>query len=203
MKREQKTQRTVNRILQAAMAEFGTKGYAGGTVNHICESGISKGLIYHNFRGKDDLYLACLKESCRTLLSMLADGNCGGDLTRYMQTRMEFFRKCPLEARIFFEAMLQPPEALRDPIREILRPLEEVNEGVFEAMLDSVTLRDGVSREDALRFLHRLQKMFNAYFSSPAYRYMATEEQIEEHETGIPKLLNGMLYGIAKGGNET
>lgn len=202
MKRAQKTELTVSRILQSALAEFGARGYAGGTINHICQSGISKGLIYHNFQNKDDLYLACLKISCSTLLSMLKEGRCGSDLTRYMQIRMDFFRNRPQEARIFFEAILQPPESLLGQIQEILRPLEEVNERVFEELLSSVTLRDGVTREDALLCLHQMQRMFNAYFSSPAYHHMALDAQIQEHETGIPKLLNCMLYGIAKGGSE-
>lgn len=61
MKKAEKTERTKERILQAAMEEFGRKGYAAATIGAICsEHGIAKGLLYHNFVGKDDLYLACV-----------------------------------------------------------------------------------------------------------------------------------------------
>ena len=64
MKQREKTELTVQRILSAAIAEFGVNGYAGGAVNNICKAGINKGLIYHNFKGKDELYLTCLHISC-------------------------------------------------------------------------------------------------------------------------------------------
>lgn len=56
MKRIEKTKLTISKILEAAMKEFGMNGYTGGTVNNICKHGINKGLIYHNFKDKDDLY---------------------------------------------------------------------------------------------------------------------------------------------------
>ena len=43
MKQTEKTGLTVSRILEAAALEFGRNGYAGGTVNNICKSGINKG----------------------------------------------------------------------------------------------------------------------------------------------------------------
>ena len=51
MKKTEKTKLTVSKIIEAAMNEFGQNGYAGGTINNICKTGINKGLIYHNFSG--------------------------------------------------------------------------------------------------------------------------------------------------------
>lgn len=45
-RQEEKTELTRERILQAAMQEFGTNGYAATKVNTICgKSGIPKGLL--------------------------------------------------------------------------------------------------------------------------------------------------------------
>mgnify|MGYP003184531549 CR=1 FL=1 len=63
MKKQEKTQKTKERILTAALQEFGTKSYDTASINSICEIGkIPKGLIYHNFKGKDELYLLCVKK---------------------------------------------------------------------------------------------------------------------------------------------
>ena len=53
MKKEEKTELTKKKILAAALQEFGTNGYRGASLNAICESGIPKGLLYHNFKNKD------------------------------------------------------------------------------------------------------------------------------------------------------
>ena len=58
MKKEEKTGLTKERILLAAMEEFGEKGYAAASLNNICAAGIPKGLLYHNYENKDALYLA-------------------------------------------------------------------------------------------------------------------------------------------------
>ena len=61
MKKEEKTELTKSKIFAAAIQEFGTNGYATGSVNNICKTGINKGLVYHNFKDKDELYLECVK----------------------------------------------------------------------------------------------------------------------------------------------
>ena len=73
MKKMEKTEITVSKIIEAAMQEFGQNGYAGGTVNNICKSGINKGLLYHNFSGKDELYLTCLRRSSNKLIRYIRE----------------------------------------------------------------------------------------------------------------------------------
>lgn len=202
MKRTERTELTVAKILEAALEEFGANGYAGGTINNICKRGINKGLIYHNFKDKDELYLVCLEKSCQKLVAMIEESGCASDQLQYMKLRMHFFTEYPNEAHIFFEAILQPQEELRDRIRQILEPFEAVNERIYRSVLSGLTLRDGITEEDALNYFRQMQRMFNGYFSSSAYRYMTLDKQIKEHETNLAKLLDFMLYGIAKGGTQ-
>lgn len=62
MKQQEKTQKTIERIISSAVEEFGSKNYDAASINSICEKGhISKGLLYHNFKSKDELYLKCVK----------------------------------------------------------------------------------------------------------------------------------------------
>lgn len=112
---------------------------------------------------------------------------------------MEFFNKYPNEARIFFEALLTPPSHLSDKISLILSEFNILNEKMYNQTLDSILLRDGVSREDAVSYFHLMQLMLNGYFSSPAFQNTDLSKKVEIHEMIVPKLLDYMLYGIAKG----
>ena len=202
MKRAEKTELTVSKILEAALDEFGANGYAGGTINNICKRGINKGLIYHNFKDKDALYLVCLERSCKKLVTLIEESGCTSDQLQYMQLRMKFFRDFPNEAHIFFEAILQPQQKLHDRIQQILQPFEDINERIYRSVVSGITLRDGITPEDAIGYFRQMQRMFNGYYSSSAYRHIALDEQIREHEMNLSKLLDFMLYGIAKGGTE-
>lgn len=198
MKKSEKTKLTVTKITAAAINEFGKNGYAGGTVNNICKAGINKGLIYHNFTGKDELYLNCLNLSCQKLMRHIREKDGAKDLESYMAARLDAFNLYPDEAHIFFEALLSPPAHLAEEVTLALSEFHALNEQVGGKILDTLVLRDGISKNDAISYFHMMQTMLNGYFSSPAFRNIALPEKLEMHEKLLPQLLNFMLYGIAK-----
>lgn len=71
MRKEEKTRLRREKIITAALFEFATKGYQGFVINELCKvDGISKGVLYHNFSGKSDLYLTCFQESFEKALAV-------------------------------------------------------------------------------------------------------------------------------------
>lgn len=75
MKKEEKTKQTCEKIVHAATIEFGSRSYDAVSLNAICgKYQIAKGLIYHNFKNKDELYLYCVKKSFEKLMSYLEEG---------------------------------------------------------------------------------------------------------------------------------
>lgn len=202
MKKSEKTEITIAKIIESAMDEFGTNGYAGGTVNNICKTGINKGLIYHNFTGKDELYLTCLKKSCEKFIEYIYAHDGANNLTGYMSVRMDFFHTFPNEAHILFDALLNPPQHLSGEITETLAEFNGLNDHICKKTLDTIVLRNGIKMDDALSYFHLMQTMLNGYFSSPSFQNVLLNEKVKMHETIIPKLLDLILYGIAKGENE-
>ena len=180
------------------MDEFGKHGYAGAALNNICTSGIPKGLLYHNFKSKDELYLTCVGICFDGLTEHLKKADIGSNLQKYMSARFGYFKKHEKEARIFFDAVLQPPEAMREQIQALRAEFDELNSELYREILSSVTLRDGVLYEDALRYFAMQQAMFNGYFSSPAFCDLPFEEKISIHEAKLSQTLDFMLYGIAE-----
>ncbi|MEP9352318.1 TetR/AcrR family transcriptional regulator [Xanthobacter sp. KR7-65] len=59
---------TQEKILAAAMAEFARKGYDGARVDAIiARAKISKNLLYHHFRSKEELYVKVLERTYETM----------------------------------------------------------------------------------------------------------------------------------------
>lgn len=184
------------------MDEYGKKGYAGASLNNICAAGIPKGLLYHNFKSKDDLYLACVEICFDGLTEHLKNAEIGGNLQKYMSARFDWFKAHENETHIFFDAVLQPPEVLREQIRALRSGFDKLNSELYRKILSSVTLREGVLYEDALRYFAMQQAMFNGYFSSPAFRELPFDEIISIHEAWLPQMLDFTLYGIAERGSK-
>lgn len=199
MKKEEKTERTRERILGAAIEEFGKKGYAAATMGEICDKhAIAKGLLYHNFKGKDDLYLACVSRCFADLTNYLREQAIGADLHRYMEQRLRYFAQHPFHAALFFEAVLRPPAALTVEIRERKKVFDQFNRCVYRAALSGVVLREGITETEAMEFYEMIQEMFNGYFSSPTYADRDFQYMAADHEKKLAKLLDLMLYGIAE-----
>lgn len=199
MRQDEKTELTKERIVQAAIQEFGKNGYAASTMNAICGGyGIAKGLLYHNFTGKEDLYLACVSRCFADLTTYLQEQNIGTDLHKYMDLRFRYFSAHPLQAGVFFEAVLQPPAELADEIRERKKDFDQLNRRIYRAALSKLTLRDGVTEKDAMEYYEIMQEMFNGYFSSPAYAGKDFKTVIVDHEDKLAKMLDIIIYGIAE-----
>lgn len=199
MKKEEKTELTKERIIQAAIKEFGTNGYDGSALNAICSGNkISKGLLYHNFDGKDDLYLACVSRCFFYVMTYLKAQDIQDDLEKYMKCRLQYFSENPLQARIFFEAVLQPPAALEEQIKERKAEFDLFNRQTYREALSKMVLREGITETDAMEYYEVMQEMFNGYFSSPAYGGKDLKTLVTNHEDRLSKMLNLMLYGIGE-----
>ncbi len=199
MRQEEKTELTRERILQAAIQEFGTNGYAAFKINAVCSNhDVPKGLLYHNFTGKDDLYLACVSRCFSDVTEYLKGQDLGDNLEKYMRMRFQYFSRHPDHARIFFEAVLQPPAALSANIRELRKEFDTFNRSIYQTAISKLTLREGITIDDAIAYYEIMQEMFNGYFSSPAYAGKDLQTLMSDHEEQLPKMLDVMLYGIGE-----
>ena len=198
MKKEEKTKLSKERILKVAMTEFSVNGYVSGSMNHICETGIPKGLLYHNFSGKDELYLCCVRKTFHELLEYLKNEKMNDHIETYMKARLVFFHEHIEEAHIFYETVLQPPKAIRLEIETIKKEFDLYNESIYLNVIKMLALRTGVTTEDALDYFRRMQEMFHGYFFNPVFSNQAFPDFIENYENELNKLLDYMIYGIAE-----
>ncbi|MBU5591668.1 TetR/AcrR family transcriptional regulator [Clostridium sp. MSJ-4] len=204
MKREEKNLQSRKKILDSALREFGEKSYSQASLNIICSAGnISKGIIYHYFKDKDELFLCCVKDCFDTLVSYIEKGHFDStDFQSYMQSylnlRYQFFRENPYYSNIFFNAVLQPPKHLTLRIKELRKDFDALNLRCCKNILNQITLRDGITEKEAIEYFSALEEMFNGYFQSKAYKGADFHALVEDHELKLPKILNIMLYGIAK-----
>lgn len=203
MKQQEKTELTKERILTAAISEFGEHGYLGSSINTICSDGISKGLVYHNFKNKDTLYLACVERSLANLLSYIRSQDALTDIASYMNARYQFFMQNENEAHIFFETLLQCPSNLTSEIKRLHTPFHQMNQTLYTSLIDHLQLRRNISRQDALMYFTMMQNMFNGYFSSSSCNMMSFSEKIKFHEENLNRMLQFMLYGIAEKKEDT
>ena len=198
MKKDLKTEITKGKIIKAATEEFALYGFDGAAVNQICQKhGISKGLIYHNFVDKEDLYLCCVEEAVNGFISYMSGKSFGTDFKLYMKERYGFFTENPYYRRLIFSDVLTDSVVFAERLKEIRGRFDEFNKRVYLRAIDGIELREGVSREDALEYYSLLQNMLNGYLSCGEALADNFDFAFNAHEKNLEKTLDFMLYGIA------
>ncbi|MGN0788977.1 MAG: TetR/AcrR family transcriptional regulator [Christensenellales bacterium] len=196
MQKQQKTQLSKERIINAAIGEFGRSGYKKGTLNNVCARGIPKGLLYHNFRSKDELYLQVVERAFDSFDVYIRQRGADRDVKSYLEARLGFLKEQSDLCRILFEAVIQPPAKLQRQIKKIRSKFDDLNDRLYFDVIEKLSLREGVSKREAENYFHIVQDMFNGYFGNMLFSGASVEEIASKHEEILPKFVEYMIYGI-------
>lgn len=203
MRQAEKTQITRDRILAAALEEFGQKSYADASVNSICALGhIPKGLFYHNYKSKDALYLECVKLCYHQMVAYMKErcpqsGDVKERLRQFLLIRQAFFEENPGFSNIFFNAVLQPPGHLVKDLTDLRTDFNGYLTQSYLQILQQLPLRKGVTPGMALEYFLGVCEVFNGYFRKQAEQAGDYHTLIHDHEDKLSWVFDVMLYGIA------
>lgn len=199
MKRDEKNLQTRRRIIDSALQEFGQKSYGEASLNTICGSGnISKGIIYHYFQDKEELYLICVRECFDVLTDYLsgavslAHKPVEEALAGYFDARITFFGEHPLYLGIFCSAVMNPPAHLSAEIEEATADFQAQAVSILTALLGSVKLRHGVTIAEVTEVIREYQDFVNTRFQNKTFG----ASTLTEHEQRCRRFLQILLYGV-------
>jgi len=135
-------ERRRERVLHAAMAEFGSRGYSAGSLNVISrEAGVAKGSLFQYFEDKFDFFAHVAEQTSLTVYAAMAPHLNGPEpgepfltyFTRLIDTWMQYMAEHPLERGVTAATNLElDPDVrrvIRAPVHRLyaqgLRPLLE------------------------------------------------------------------------------
>ena len=200
MTQKERQERSRQMIFQAALEEFGTSEPESVTMDEICaKHGISKGMLYHYYANKDALFLACVEKIFQELNAYLqqeAEGLTDQPallaLKNYFLLRETFFQSRSRERHIFECAMLHPPQHLIAPIRA-------ENERFLRRLISHMQLREGLERNQAVRYLHSVYTVFWSILE----QYHAPDSVSDLHRMlkEAEEIFGLLLFGIARPGD--
>ena len=102
-------ERRRERVLHAAMAEFGRRGYSGGSLNVIArEAGVAKGSLFQYFEDKFDFFAHVAEQTSLTVYAAMTPLLCGPEVEetflhyfgRLVAAWMDYMAVHPLERAV-------------------------------------------------------------------------------------------------------
>ena len=128
-----------SRILEAALNEFADKGYKKASTNTIVrEAGVSKGLLFHYFISKKELYILLYKYAREAIANELFENVNFGDkdvlnrMTEATVVKVQSYVSHPLFMQLFEKfPMVEDQEIIERIIHIDKRVTEETYEKIF------------------------------------------------------------------------
>ena len=204
MTQKERQDRSKEEICQAAMEEFGTLGYDKVTIERICGNhSISKGMMYHYYSNKDELFLLCVERTFADLKAHVErdmgelDGQAFLDtIKNFFMIREYYFQLHPKERMIFEEALLRPPKHLVEQIQELRGPIRELNRQFIRQLVKKMPLRPEVDSQMAARYLESVEYFFQSVMQS--YQEGRAGADLHTMFETAGEILDMVLFGIMR-----
>ncbi|WML46334.1 TetR/AcrR family transcriptional regulator [Neobacillus sp. PS3-40] len=148
------------RIVNAAIKEFAQKGYENASTNEMVkEAGISKGLLFHYFQSKKQLYLF-LYEYCVDLLVNevfekvdMVETDFFARVRQVALVKMELLKKYPQVLKFLESAYIEDANEVKPVIENRQNEFIKVNtKKIFEG-IDISRFRDGMDIQKVLKIV--------------------------------------------------
>lgn len=142
------------RLLDAALQLFSTKGYAATSVRELVEAaGVTKPVLYYYFKNKEGLYLALMGDALGSFYqvaeqALAAPGSVCERICGYCTALLDIFVQRLAVARLIFAIFYGPPQGaphidFEASFSTMLAHMEQlVNEGISTGEFREVNLAD-------------------------------------------------------------
>lgn len=192
---------TKKKILDAAIAEYGTKGYTLASTNTIFKAAnVSKGTVFLYFGSKADLFYEAFVYSAKMVIEAIADL----DLSQYRDVfekmveismfKLKYFSTRPHESAILLEGFSNPPPSVAPKIVAQLDLLSGLSLNRFFDEIDMNQFSDEYTKEDVILYI---QMAFNSIQSNMDKKQMSLDYLASIKEDTM-KYLQIVLKGMKK-----
>lgn len=193
------------RILDAALTEMAEHGFARASTNAVAErAGVAKGLVFHHFGSKEDLFLAVLDDVLARLVPGFeaavaeAPPDLFARVLAWTDRKLSLLREDPRRLRFFLVAVADAPEEIRD---RAAKRAERLVRAMLPRLLEGIDprrLRPGVAPAEALDAVWTmtagLERKLLPLLSRGGRASQATVEQAFAASRRMLELLRDGLY---------
>ena len=196
------------KIFQSCMEVFAENGYEGASTNEIIKrAGISKGILFHYFGNKKNLYLYILDKTMDRVLEKftteysMAPPDLFERITASGMLKMKLALEEPLVYKLIFVTFVNTPESIKEDVQEWYKKLYALALPMLFDGLDLSKIRSGVDPNKAIEvvllYMEGVQaKYMEAFKHMTAEQAMSLMDNFSEDNMVYTEILKKGIYGI-------
>ena len=171
------TKEQTDSILRTAAEEFADRGFAGTAISSIAKkAGVSVGVIYKYYSGKEDLFNACVAKSLGTMEEVLdAAKNSGGSMLEMADVLIteaqNFAKENPEYIRLYHQITVSGSPAGKAQSAELIESATaRLYEGFIKEASDAGTIRKDIDPAAFAFFFDNLMMMLHFSYACDYYK---------------------------------
>lgn len=197
------------KIIDISMEEFAQNGYEKASTNAIVKkAGISKGILFHYFGNKKNLYLYIVDYGIDCILKHFYNDNTEmptdifEKLMAWSLKKLKVYYDLPVVSKVIMNAFTDIPDELREEMMERQQKIYKQNMPLFLKDIDTTRFRKGVDSNKAIELiLMCLEGVNNKYlklYKGEADKAISQMDKILDEMREYLEILKGGIYDNSK-----
>lgn len=195
------------KIINACLEEFADKGYEKASTNNmIAKAGISKGLLFHYFGSKKNVYLYIFDIAIDTFINkynkyeLKESSDLFERLTERGLIKLKIAGEEPLMYKLVMEAFVDTPDGMAEEVHKRYKKIHDDYMPAFFEGTDYSLFREGIDTRKAIEFmmicLDAIQNKYIKMIQGKAAQ-MSLEE-VNEAVKDVHEYYDMIRFGIYK-----
>ncbi|MFZ5986193.1 MAG: TetR/AcrR family transcriptional regulator [Bacillota bacterium] len=197
------------KIIDISMEEFAQNGYEKASTNAIVKkAGISKGILFHYFGNKKNLYLYIVDYGIDCILKHFYNDNTEmptdifEKLMAWSLKKLKVYYDLPVVSKVIMNAFTDIPDELREEMMERQQKIYKQNMPLLLKDIDTTRFRKGVDSNKAIELiLMCLEGVNNKYlklYKGEADKAISQMDKILDEMREYLEILKGGIYDNSK-----
>lgn len=191
------------KILNASLEEFSEYGYEKANTDRISsKAGVSKGLIFHHFGSKENLFIITINKCIDDILFEFNDFNMPDEdfisiIMKLMQIKYEFFKKNPMHYKLLVNGFYNAPKKLKTQLQQRYSEIKQIGFDIIADIIEGLPLKKDVSIKSIITIIavitNVIESKYIPYFTDQNTIF---EKYYDDVKNEYIELMNIVLYGI-------
>lgn len=187
------------KIINAALEEFSQNGYQAASTNVICKKAkVSKGLIYHYYGSKENIYLAVIRYFIdrfkENITISIEDSNKKGIdyISEYFNAKFKFYGENPQYSKLILNLLLNNKV---EGAKVLVNEFEEYNNSILYEIIKNIDFNPKFNREKAFELIVMIgSKLEEKHMKNIEYvdKEIGIEEFRKDHKIMLEMLFEGL-----------
>ena len=191
------------KILTASIEEFSEYGFEKASTDRISQRAeVSKGLIFHYFGSKENLFMTAVNKCIDDVLEefndmVLPEADFISILLKMMEVKCNFFLSHPMHYKMIISSFYNSPVKLKGKLEQRYSEIKQIGFNIMLDIIKGLPLKKDVVTDDIVSIISGITNIVESkYMSMFVQEDAGFEKYYDVVKNEYIRLMNIVMYGM-------